>query len=98
MTAYRDAEHLAQIRPEELAEVEPPVSSWWWSISDEERDQWCGLSVLAASRFEDPQRLYRHWGDAATTDEDRRYIDYRIARVQRLLAEHGPARVTRRCV
>ena len=74
---------------------EPPVSEWWWSVSETERDQWCSLSVAAVSQMNDANRLYAHWREHVRDDADRLYIEDRIARVTRLLAEHGRVRVVR---
>lgn len=74
---------------------EPPVSEWWWSMSDKERDQWCALSVAAASQMSDAESLYADWREHARDAGDRLYIEDRIARVKRLLAVHGRVRVVR---
>jgi putative component of toxin-antitoxin plasmid stabilization module len=43
----------------------------------------------------DAERLYAHWREHARDEADRLYIEDRIARVTRLLAEHGRVRVVR---
>jgi hypothetical protein len=80
---------------DDMRHHEPPVSEWWWSVSDTERDQWCALSVAAASQMTDAERLYAYWREHARDEADRLYIEDRIARVTRLLAEHGRVRVVR---
>lgn len=64
-------------------------------MSETERDQWCSLSVAAASQMSDAERLYAHWREHARDEADRRYIEDRIARVRRLLEAHGRVRVVR---
>jgi hypothetical protein len=94
----RHIELLAQMGAAGNAEAshEPPVSEWWWAMSEAERDQWCSLSVAAASQMDDADLLYAHWREHARDEADRLYIEDRIARVTRLLAKHGRVRVVRR--
>jgi hypothetical protein len=67
-----------------MNESELPASEWWWEISEEERDEWGGLSA-AAARHLGLDCLAALWRAGAQTEVERRYIEDRITRVHRHL-------------